>query len=540
MSKLWQALFLVIGFTSWALSAPYTYQIVHSGKTVGNERFSMKRTGVHLVMTGERLIEGSKGLIKTRYRITARAPMMSPVAVAMTHQRAGEQKLVVRLRVKKGKAQWRGPTAKDFDLPERTVVLDLRCVGTYFALAQCYDRQRRGRQSFNALFLRNGNIEAVDMDYRGEDVVNGPKPSETLRRYAVTGVGRGSMVWADKWGNVVRVSRPKDGFDAYLEGYRHAFPDSYVSQDREKTKSGLREVTVAIPSKGAMLEGTLTLPQKEARDLTGVVLVGDGGFVGRDGSSPYLNSAPILKELASLLSSRGAAVIRYDKRQLQETKAGNAAPGFNHEVEDVKAVLRYLARRREVEGQRMVIIGHGLGATVAAAATKKMAEAVSGLVLLAPFAPSLDKALNRAVNLALHEAKVDSLYRKNTQQAIKSYIAAVDKGENLAGHVQDLATDLALYRWIVREAPFLKGHMTQNICQIIPELSLPILVIGARQDKLVPQWSTFNVEQSLRNSANTDYEVKRLSSSKHDFAGSADFVKVLSEWFQGQSFSKKP
>ncbi len=542
MAKLaWAFVFILLAAAA-VQAAPYTYQVVLNGKTVGNERFSLKRTGGHLVMTGERVIEGSKGLIKTRYRITALAPFMEPVAVALSHEKVGEEALVLRLRVKEGQAELSGHSNKTFPLPKNSTVLESRCVGTYFGLVQSYDRQRRGRQEFKAVMLRDGSLADVEMDYRGEEVVNGPKAGEVLRRYSLTGAGRPSMIWADKWGNVVRVQRERDGFDVYLEGYRHAFADT---SETPEASDKIKSLIVAIPAKGAVLEGTLTLPPKGKRDLTAVLLIGDGGFVGRDGSSPYRNSAPILKELAQYFANKGMATLRYDKRSLHETKAEQGAPGFDTEVSDVISALAYLGKRRETEKERLLLLGHGLGATVAAAATAKVEERLSGLLLLAPFAPSPTVALKRAVDLALHEAKVDTLYRKNTLSAIDKFSDTLEKGGSLEGQPLDLANDLPLYRFLVQEAPFLKGHMQKDISTYLPPLSLPILILAGFGDEYIPRWSTFNAEKALRDGANTDYVVKKLPGFDHYFQSTrkeskedSPFFKALDKWLSAQPFSQ--
>ncbi|MFJ8817964.1 alpha/beta hydrolase family protein [Amycolatopsis thermoflava] len=138
------------------------------------------------------------------------------------------------------------------------------------------------------------------------------------------------------------------------------------------------EVTVGA------VAGTLTLPVG-AGPRPGVVLLAGGGPQDRDETT---GPNKPLKDLAWGLASRGAAVVRFDKRAGAPTMAEEYVP-------DARAAVRLLATRPEVD--RVFLAGHSMGGKVAPRVAA--AEPVAGMVLLAADAQPMHEA---AVRVARH------------------------------------------------------------------------------------------------------------------------------------------
>lgn len=159
----------------------------------------------------------------------------------------------------------------------------------------------------------------------------------------------------------------------------------------------------------AGLPGTLLLPKRPGKSRA-VVLVHGSGPLDRDGT---LGGRKPLRDLAEGLASKGLVVLRWDKR----TKAapGTLAAPFDLDAEvtaDARAAVDLVAKQPEVDAERVYLVGHGQGASLAPRIAKKEPR-VAGLVLLAgetrPFETLLVERQRHLLGLAgLDAASVEA------------------------------------------------------------------------------------------------------------------------------------
>lgn len=112
---------------------------------------------------------------------------------------------------------------------------------------------------------------------------------------------------------------------------------------------------------GITLAGTLTLP-KEGNKFPAVVLLTGSGPQNRDeeimGHKPFL-------VIADHLTRNGIAVLRFDDRGTGQSEGNfQTATGADFAA-DAEAALKYLQSRKEVDPQKIGLLGHSEGGTVA-------------------------------------------------------------------------------------------------------------------------------------------------------------------------------
>jgi uncharacterized protein len=108
------------------------------------------------------------------------------------------------------------------------------------------------------------------------------------------------------------------------------------------------------------------------------LLISGSGPLDRDSNMPrqVLN---VSSALAVTLAGHGVASLRYDKRGVGASGGDFLSTGFDDETADARAALETLRSSEGVDGERVVVIGHSVGATIAiriAAAEARLAGAV--------------------------------------------------------------------------------------------------------------------------------------------------------------------
>jgi dienelactone hydrolase len=153
-------------------------------------------------------------------------------------------------------------------------------------------------------------------------------------------------------------------------------PPSYAKPD------SFRESKVVVGSGEWALPGTLTLP-REGGPFPAVVLVHGSGPQDRDET---IGPNKPLRDLAWGLASQGIAVLRYEKRTREHGKKlvdGKDTLTLKEEViDDTLAAVAVLRKEPAVDGKRLFVLGHSLGA-VAAPRIGERDPALAGLILLA-------------------------------------------------------------------------------------------------------------------------------------------------------------
>lgn len=150
-----------------------------------------------------------------------------------------------------------------------------------------------------------------------------------------------------------------------------------------------REERVIVGSGEWALPGTLTLPKGDGPYAAAVLVHGSGSHDRDETIGP---NKPF-RDLAWGLASQGIAVLRYEKRT-REHAARMAALKESltikeETIDDAVLAVAELRKHKEIDANRIFVIGHSLGATVAPRIGERDPK-IAGLVLLAGNARPLE------------------------------------------------------------------------------------------------------------------------------------------------------
>jgi dienelactone hydrolase len=141
----------------------------------------------------------------------------------------------------------------------------------------------------------------------------------------------------------------------------------------DQTKFHTEDVTVGEYK----LPCTITIPNGNGPFPAAVLVQGSGP---QDRDETIGPNHPFA-DLADGLSSRGIAVLRYDKRTILHS--AGVANVDDEVIDDAVAAVKLLRARPDVAQNRIFVVGHSLGAMLAPEIAKK-ASPVAGIVLMAP------------------------------------------------------------------------------------------------------------------------------------------------------------
>jgi pimeloyl-ACP methyl ester carboxylesterase len=361
-------------------------------------------------------------------------------------------------------------TGKTDQVSARTVVLPNNFYASYEALAVRLAASAPGAE-IPIYVPPQGEVKLVVKDI-SDETIQTPAGSVVLRKFAVVIQNVGATVDAtiavDSRNRFARLEMPT----ARLSVVR---TDLAGVAARRLTVRNPTDVDITIPTSGFNLAGTLTTPKGEGRlRHPTVLLVGGSGPVDRDET---VAGIPVFAELAGALAERGFMVLRYDKRGVGQSGGRIETVTLQDYADDVVAIVKWLAKRDDVDPRRLAVAGHSEGGAVAMlAATRE--KKISSLVLIsATGSTGADLVLEQQ----RHQLDLMKLPETERQQKIdlqqKVHAAVItEKGWDGVPEEVRRQADTAWFRSLLQFDP----------ARIMMQIKQPILIVQGDLDTQVP------------------------------------------------------
>ena len=294
------------------------------------------------------------------------------------------------------------------------------------------------------------------------------------------------------------------------------------------------EVRFVNPTDGDTLAGTLTMPTTPGPHRAVVMITGSGP---QSRDEPVMNHRPFLV-WADALTRLGIAVLRYDDRGV-----GASTGNFNEArtadlARDVEAAVDYLRSRKEIDNQRIGLIGHSEGGMIAPMVAVSRPKDVSFIVLLA--APGLrgDSILVMQNEIISRRSHTPDSIREATAQLNRSLFALLvppttdeeklrqSLAEVLRGAFFDgpLAppmpheqVELAINQEMeMLTAPWMRDFLRYDPAPMLSRVQCPVLAVQGSEDVQVPAAANLPiVEKALTLHGNKEVTVKEFPGLNH-------------------------
>jgi pimeloyl-ACP methyl ester carboxylesterase len=287
-------------------------------------------------------------------------------------------------------------------------------------------------------------------------------------------------IWTDDAGHMIRLSVPAQSLEVVRE-------DIAAVSSRSVPISRASDEPLTIPSNGFTLAGTLSKPATaSAQPSPAVVLVGGSGPTDRDGMAFGI---PILGEIAGAIADAGFIVVRYDKRGVGQSGGRPESATLADYADDVRAAVKVLSQRKDVDSKRIAVVGHSEGGLVAMMAAAKE-KRVAGVVLLAT--PGV---IGAEIVLAQQKRLLD----RSTMSAEEKQ-AKVDAQKRIHEAVMT-GKGLELLPPDVRRAvdnPEFQSLLVSDPAKILPEMRKPLLIVQGELDTQIEPGNADRLEALAR------------------------------------------
>ena len=486
-------------------------------QTIGREEFEIKcEPSGDYSANGHTSLKGAGGEIdlNTTLELDKSGEAKASTAKGAVNGKPFDQSIVV-----KGASATvtSGGGTKEIPFAKGTALLGGNIFYLFQFLLAHYDVKRGGVQEIPVFPNLSAKVEHVARDdARQSGIASSPAPTP-FDRYSITLAVTNVIAWVDAKGRIATLTVPLQNFAAVREEYA-SFVPSFKSIISAKLKEAEVDYTapasapftaeeVTVEAKGFTLAGTLLIPKTGKPPFPVAVTITGSGQQTRDEYLPLpgLEKYRPFRQVAEALASRGIAVLRVDDRGVGESKGRetlNVSTTANF-ADDVRAQVDFLRERRDLDPNRIVLIGHSEGGVIApmVAATDPR---IAAIVLMAGTAKRGDAIIAYQVGQGIdgdssltEEAKAKA--RADQQDAMQKAIAG------------DTSAPEAL------RSAWMRYFLTYDPLPTIRKVRQPILILQGEFDRQVTADQAEMLASAARDAGNKDVTVRVFPKLNHLF-----------------------
>lgn len=279
-------------------------------------------------------------------------------------------------------------------------------------------------------------------------------------------------VTTDAAGALLRVSIPAQGVDVVRD-------DLASSTSRTQVHSNPGDEAVTIPGAGFNLGATFTRPTAttlaDAKGrLPAVVLHTGSGVFDRDGTVAGIAT---MGQLAGALARVGFVTVRYDKRGFGQSGGRSESATLGDFAEDLRAVVKWTTNRKDIDGERVAVIGHSEGALVAMLAASRDKRIAAVVTIAGPAVKGSDLILQQQAHV-LDLAGTPAAERDAKIALQKQIMSAVLTGNGWEGVPAHLRREA--------DTPWFQSLLAFDPAEVARDMKQPLLVVQGALDTQVP------------------------------------------------------
>jgi pimeloyl-ACP methyl ester carboxylesterase len=301
-----------------------------------------------------------------------------------------------------------------------------------------------------------------------------------------------------------------------------------------------KEVSFINVEANAKLSGTLTLP-KTGLPCPAVILISGTGGHNRDYS---MFGHRLFLVISDYLTRQGIAVLRFDDRGVGASSGDRSQATIEDYALDVLSGMKFLKDYKDIDRQRIGLVGHSEGGTIAALAAARSSDVAFIVMMGSPglsgeeYNYQFEESMGRILGLSDEEIAAKHTFQKRVISVIlseKDRDVAEKKlyaiYEELGPQIPDNQKIIAMKRFL---SPWFYFNISHDPSATLRTVKCPVLAVFAEKDMHVPpERNAQAIRNALETSGNLDYKVEELAGLNHFFqtteTGSPLEYKIIEE-----------
>ena len=322
---------------------------------------------------------------------------------------------------------------------------------------------------------------------------------------------------------------------------------------------------------GAKLVGTLTLPSEKGVFPAVLLITGSGP---QDRNETIYNHRPFLV-LADYLTRQGIVVLRVDDRGVGESTGDFSQATSADFASDVLAGVEYLKTCKEIDPNKIGLIGHSEGGLIAPMVAVKSPD-VAFIILMAGTGLTGEEILylqGALISRAMGVSEEDIIKKRQFNEKIFSVLIEEEDSEiaeerlrqmfeedweKMSDEEKEQIGDSEVFLEAQLQSllsPWLKFFLIYDPKPTLSKVKCPVLAINGEKDLQVPPKENLSaIEEVLKAGGNQNYTIKELSNLNHLFQTAqtglpAEYakieetispaaLKIISDWILEQTEAK--
>src|SRR5207253_4524691 len=202
---------------------------------------------------------------------------------------------------------------------------------------------------------------------------------------------------------------------------------------------------------------------------------------------------PIFGQLAGSLADAGFLVVRYDKRGIGQSGGRAESATLADYAEDLRAVIKFVSERKDVDRKRIAAVGHSEGGSVAMLAAAKDKQ-IAGVVLVAAIGVTGAELNLEQVKHSLERSNKSEAERQATidlQKRIQQAVLTGTGWDTIPAPLRKQA-----------EGPWFQSFLAFDPAKVMPNVRQPILIVQGMLDSQVPPSNADQLETLARGRKN--------------------------------------
>ena len=323
------------------------------------------------------------------------------------------------------------------------------------------------------------------------------------------------------------------------DGERLSLPMTFASS-REHSDEVDVEYASFTNQEGSRLRAVITSPLGSGTDRLPALLLVSAL------SSPRLIDAPgygMLREIAEEISKTGLRVMRFEQRGYGDSEGEDfRTADLNTEVSDNLDGLDYLRRRRDVDPERVFVMGHSTGGFVAAQLASR--RDLAGLIVSCTIGRTFYERMLETLRM---QSELAGDPPAETDRTLADYLmltAEVASGRSLS---EITARNPRLTRFVNadgrimddRTAAYWRQQLTLNLPEVYRAVEEPVLIVYAASDFLTQLACHERIRKLLEDAGNDDVTLAVIENLDHAYASAVDRAESY-ENYKTRAFEGNP